>query len=184
LFDKPSSRGSEENFLYYIKKGEKIMEYENKHENNFASKGVAGTALGLGIGAVAAEVLGGNLGNILGGGRTGGDGHCINRYEMSLIQESAAKDSKIALLESNIYVDSKIADVYERLNTKIAGLEAQLCEQRVYNATNTAAISCMQGQIAQLASLTKIIIPATSICPPVMPQYNSWTAPTTPTTGA
>jgi hypothetical protein len=166
------------------------MEYENKyedkHEHKGASRGVASTALGLGIGAVAAELLGGNLGGILGGGRTsdGADEHYVNRYEMRILQELAAKDSKIALLESNIYVDSKIADVYERLNTKIAGLEAQLCEQRVYNATNTAAISCMQGQIAQLASLTKVIIPATSICPPVMPQYNSWTAPTTPTTGA
>lgn len=163
------------------------MEYENKHEEkNYASKGVGGTALGLAIGALGAELLGGNLGGIFGNGRTTGDSddHCVNRYEMRILQELAAKDSKIALLESNIYVDSKIADVYERLNNKIAGLEAQCCEQRIYNATNTAAISCMQGQIAQLASLTKVIIPATSICPPVMPQYNSWTAPTTPTTGA
>lgn len=167
------------------------MEYDNKHEDkhedkNYASRGVANTGLGLAIGAVAAELLGGNLGGILGGGKTSDDTdeHYVNRYEMRILQELAAKDSKIALLESNIYVDSKIADVYERLNTKIAGLEAQCCEQRVYNATNTAAISCMQGQIAQLASLTKVIIPATSICPPVMPQYNSWTAPTTPTTGA
>ena len=156
------------------------MEYENKHEEkNYASKGVAGTALGLGIGAVAAEVLGGNLGGILGGGRTGGDGHCINRYEMSLIQESAAKDSKIALLESNIYVDSKIADVYEGLNNKIAGLEAQICNQSVINAQVTANIGCMQGNIATLMALTKTVVPIDNVCPAPMPQYNSWTAPTT-----
>ena len=156
------------------------MEYENnnEHERKGASRGVANTALGLGIGAVAAELLGGNLGGILGGDRTsdGADKHYVNHYEMRILQELAAKDSKIALLESNIYVDSKIADVYERLNTKIAGLEAQCCEQRVYNATNTAALSCMQAQIAQLASLTKVIIPIANICPTP--------AVATPTTGA
>jgi hypothetical protein len=152
------------------------MEYENKHEEkNYASKGVAGTALGLGIGAVAAEVLGGNLGGIL-GGRTGGDGHCINRYEMSLIQESAAKDSKIALLESNIYVDSKIADVYERLNTKIAGLEAQICNQSVINAQVAANLACQQNSINALMALTKLVVPIASICPTP--------AVATPTTGA
>lgn len=141
------------------------MEYENKHEDkHYASKGVAGTALGLGIGAAAAEVLGGNLGGIL-GGRTGGDGHCINRYEMSLIQESAAKDSKIALLESNIYVDSKIADVYERLNTKIGALEAQICNQGVINAQVAANLACMQNTINSLMGLTKLVVPITSVCP-------------------
>jgi hypothetical protein len=175
LFDKPSSRGSEENF--YIKKRRKIMEYENKHENNFASKGVGGTALGLGIAGTALGLLGnGDLGNILGGGRTGGDGHCINRYEMSLIQESAAKDSKIALLESNIYVDSKIADVYERLNTKIAGIEAQICNQSVINANITANLACQQNSINALMNLTKLVVPIASICPTP--------AVATPTTGA
>jgi hypothetical protein len=85
-------------------------------------------------------------------------------------------------LESNIYVDSKIADVYERLNTKIGGIEAQLCQQAVYNATNTATINCMSGQIATLMSLTKTVVPNSSICP-------GWgnvtvTPSTTTTTGA
>jgi hypothetical protein len=93
------------------------------------------------------------------------ENHCVNRYELGLQNEIAAKDSKIALLESNIYVDSKIADVYERLNAKIGGIEAQICQQAVYNATNTAAVNCMNGQIAQLMSLTKIVVPNTSICP-------------------
>ena len=44
-------------------------------------------------------------------------------------------------------------------------LEAQLCEQRVYNATNTSAIACMQGQVAELMALTKRVVPNGSICP-------------------
>ena len=69
------------------------------------------------------------------------------------------------MLESNIYTDGKIADVYERLITKINYIEGQLGQQAVYNATNTAAINCMNGQIAQLMSLTKLVVPNGSVCP-------------------
>lgn len=141
------------------------MEYENK----YASKGVAGTGLGLGIAGTALGLLaGGNgLGGLLGNNCNGGcsEDHYVNRYELGLQQELAAKDSRIGLLESNIYTDAKIADVYERLNVKIAGLEGQICQQNVYNATNTATINCMAGQIAQLQSLTKLVIPNGSVCP-------------------
>lgn len=41
----------------------------------------------------------------------------------------------------------------------------------------------MAGQIAQLQGLTKLIVPITSVCPQPMPEFNSWTAPTTTTTG-
>jgi hypothetical protein len=40
----------------------------------------------------------------------------------------------------------------------------------------------MQGNIAQLLSLTKTVVPIGNICPEPMPLYNSWTAPTTTTT--
>jgi hypothetical protein len=88
------------------------------------------------------------------------------------------------LLESNIYTDAKIADVYERLNVKINGLESQICQQNVYNATNTATINCISGQIAQLMSLTKMVVPNTSICPGWGDVTVSVTPTTTPTTGA
>lgn len=157
------------------------MEYENK----YASKGISGTALGLSIGALGAEFLGGRLGGILGNGNNCGcsEDHHVNRYELGLQQELAAKDSRIGLLESNIYTDAKIADVYERLNVKINGLESQICQQAVVNAQVTANISCMQNAINGLQALTKTVIPIDSICPAAMPQYNSWTAPTA-TTGA
>lgn len=158
---------------------------------SYAKKGVAGTALGLSIGSLGWQALNnGVLGNVLGGNRCydnhGSDAvtmiaaasmlgargygecsedHCVNRYELGLQQELAAKDSKISLLESNIYVDGKIADVYERLNTKIGVIEHELCDQRVYNATNTATVSCLQQQIATLAALTKVVVPITNVCP-------------------
>ena len=144
------------------------MEYENKHAG--ASKGVAGAGLGLGIAGTALGLMAGGLNgtglfNANNARSTCSEDHCVNRYELGLQNEIAAKDSKIALLESNIYVDGKIADVYERLNTKIGILEAQMADQRVYNATLNGTVTCIQGQIAQLAGLTKLVIPNTSICP-------------------
>lgn len=133
-------------------------------QGNFNTVGAAG-----GIGWIADKLLGGNF--------LGGNNNCgcnpqdtpISRYEAAMMQELAAKDGKIALLESNIYTDSKIADVYERLNMKIEGLRADQNtinqQQAVYNGVNTATIQCLQGQVAQLMSLTKLVVPVTSICP-------------------
>lgn len=131
----------------------------------FASKGVAGSGLGLGIAGTALGLLNGGLGNILGGVTNCADNQFINRYELEMENKIVAKDSEIALLKSNIYTDQKIADVYERLNNKIAGVEAAVNTQAVVNATMTGTISCMQGQIAQLQSLTKLVVPNSSVCP-------------------
>ena len=141
----------------------------------YASRGVANAGLTTGIIGTALGVLNGGILNgngILGGG--GCNNMChenmpINRYEAVMMQDMAAKDGKIALLESNIYTDQKLSDVYERLNTKIGALETNvnnnLLQQVAYNATNTATIACLQGQVAQLYSLTKLVVPNTSVCP-------------------
>ena len=132
----------------------------------FASKGVAGSGLGLGIAGTALGVLNGGLGNLFGGMTNNcSDNQFINRYELEMENKIVAKDSEIALLKSNIYTDQKIAEVYERLNGKIAGVEAAVNTQAVVNATVTSTIGCMQGQIAQLQSLTKLVVPNTSVCP-------------------
>lgn len=132
-------------------------------QGNFNSVGAAG-----GIGWIAEKLFNGNLFN--------GGGSCPNpqdtpvtRYEAGMMQELAAKDGKIALLESNIYTDQKIADVYERLNTKIdRNREEQNAinlQQAVYNGVNTSAVECIKGQIAQLMGLTKLVVPITAVCP-------------------
>ena len=147
----------------------------------FASKGVAGAGLGLGIAGTALGVLSGGIPNILNGWntRTGccdSDNMPVSRYELGLTNELAAKDARIGLLESNIYTDQKITDTYSVLNGQINALAAEVrankeaqtavnMQQAVYNGTNTAAIGCIQGQIAQLLSLTKLVVPNTSVCP-------------------
>ena len=145
-------------------------------EHNVASAATGNAALTTGIIGTALGVLNGGNGSGLLGGLLGGNNNCgcnenmlVNRYELAMQQQLAAKDAKIGLLESNIYTDQKIADVYERLNTKIAAnkeaQDAVNLQQAVYNGTNTAALGCLQGQVAQLYSLTKLIVPFSSICP-------------------
>jgi hypothetical protein len=151
------------------------MEYENKYSSN----GKGNAALTLGIIGTGLSALGGGLNNILGGGKCGcSENTTVSRYELDLQQKIAERDTRIGLLESNIYADSKIADVYERLNTKVGALEAQICQQSVVNAQVAANLSCLQNNVASLMALTKTVIPIDNVCPAPMPQYNSWTAPT------
>ena len=155
--------------------------------NNYASKGVAGAGLGTGIAGLSLGVLnamgnGGLLNGIFSGCNSGcGDSRMVNRYELGLEQASAAKDSKIALLESTIHTNDKILEVYGYIDNRLRNIEGQICQQAVVNAQVTANLSCMQGNIATLMNLTKTVIPIGNVCPAPMPQYNSWTAPTATT---
>lgn len=150
----------------------------------FASKGVAGAALGTGIGGLALGVLNGAGGllNLMGGANCGGCGNgyacstMVNRYELGLVQELAAKDAKIGLLEADKYTDQKIVEAYKDLQGQIKELAGEVrankdeqaginMQQAVYNGTNTATLQCMQQQIAQLQGLTKLVVPNGSVCP-------------------
>lgn len=131
------------------------MEYENK----YASKGVAGTALGIGIGALGLEALRGGLGGIFGGGNASCEHDAVLRARI------AELETEVKLRDANIYTDSKLNDFRNYVDAKLDGVNAAICQQNVYNATNTAAINCINGQIAVLMGLTKTIIPFSSICP-------------------
>lgn len=152
-----------------------------EHENNYSSKAVGGTALGIGIGALGLELLGGGaLGNLF-GGRSGGGDHPVSRYESELAATIARLETDKKLLESTVYTDGKTLELYKYIDGKLAGVEAQLCNQNVVNAQITANLACMQNTINTLSGLTKTVIPMTSICPEPMARYNSWTAPTATT---
>lgn len=151
----------------------------------FASKGVAGTALGLGAGALGVQLLNGGFNGLLGMGRTTGccsEDHMVNRYEAAQQSRISELETEVKLRDANTYTDQKLLEVYNYFNGKIGCVEGQIAQQAVYNATNTATLTCLQNQVAQLASLTKVVIPTASICPEPMPRYNSWTAPAAPTT--
>ena len=141
------------------------MEYENK----FASKGVAGAGLGLGIAGTALGLLGNN-GNLLGGLFNGGncgcsENHFVNRYEAAQSARIAELETEIKLRDANTYTDSKIAEVYRVIDGRFGAVEAQICQQNVVNAQVTANLACLQNTVATLSGLTKTVIPIASICP-------------------
>lgn len=140
-------------------------------EVEYGSKALAGSGLGLGIAGTALGLLNGGLNGILGGGCNNGWNHgcsennLVNRYELNMQTELAAKDGRIALLESNIYTDQKLNDLRNYIDAKVGAVEGAVNAQAVYNATQTATIGCIQNQVAQLFGLTKLVVPNTSVCP-------------------
>ena len=140
-------------------------------EVEYASKGVAGSGLGLGIAGTALGLLNGGLNGILGNGCNSNWNACcsennmVNRYELAQESRISKLESEIALRDANIYNDGKILELYKYIDGKLEGVNATLATQAVYNATQTATIGCMQGQIAQLQGLTKLVVPNTSVCP-------------------
>lgn len=140
----------------------------------YASKAVGTAGLTTGIIGTALGALGGGM-NLLGNvvptqTRTAGsDEQYVTRYELNMVQQLAQKDSEIALLKSEQNTEIKIADVYERLITRINAdrndQQKVNADQAVWNGVNTATMNCMSNQIAQLMSLTALRIPNTSVCP-------------------
>lgn len=143
-------------------------------EKTYASKGLAGTALGTGIGGLALGLLNGGAGNLLGGLMNTNVCACsdnmpVNRYEMSLEQKNAYLESQIALRDANTYTMGEMGKLRDYVDSKFAVVNSELCEQKVLNATTGATISCLSGQVncmqALLNSITKTVVPNSAICP-------------------
>ena len=130
----------------------------------YASKAVGNAGLATGIIGTALGAFGGNGGLNLFGARNESD-EFINRYDANLMRELTDKDRQIALLEADKYTDQKIADLYERIDRRFGNVEQQLAQQAVWNATQTGLIGCIQGQVAQLQSLTKLVVPNANVMP-------------------
>lgn len=165
-------------------------------ENKYASKGVAGSGLGLGIAGTALGLVNGagGLASLLGVGKSQdtsnpvvipidmyGGGRCsentnVNRFELEQERTIANKDMEIAYWRGQDETNRKISDAYAKLESRINSLGAEVrankdeqnginLQQAVYNGTNTAALGCLQAQVAQLQGLTKLVVPNSSVCP-------------------
>jgi hypothetical protein len=134
----------------------------------FSSRGIGNAGLTTGIiGTSLGALNSGILGNLFGNGNN----HCcgesapVSRYELGLEQKIASLESGIALRDANIYNDSKVLELYKYVDGKLEAINSKLCDQAVFNATQTAAMNCMGGQIAQLFALTKLVVHNSSVCP-------------------
>ena len=170
----------------------------NVEHKEYASKGVAGTGLGLGIAGTALGLLnggaGGNpIGGLFGGGCAGG-------------AALAAKDAEIAKLKAEKYSDNAAKVEADRLLTHyLKPYGDEIAASRVREAAMQAEIDCLKqttelkfrlaekdvalvrqelacccttnaSAVAQvqaiLNSLTKVVVPNSSVCP-------GWTTTTT-----
>lgn len=167
---------------------------------DYASKGVANAGLTTGIiGTVLAAAAnsnncnGGILSGLFGGNHCNGAGLAESQYVASILAENA-------MLKSENYSDKVAKEVYQQTRIDNAALKAEmkelmdLREQIVLGKINEVATltTCQLNQVNSsitalantVSGITKCVIPATAICPEVMPRYNSFVAPTssTPTT--
>lgn len=110
--------------------------------------GSLGTAGFLGLGAN--NNGGGILGNLFGNGGCGGN-TMVNRYELAMQQELAAKDSKIALLEANIYNDGKMLEIYKYVDGELKDIRAELGRQAVINERTNNSIIAVQSNVEREA---------------------------------
>ena len=163
---------AQSHYEHDCRKEEAMGNYTPVEKNNeYASKGVAGSGLGLGIAGTALALLNnGGLNGLFGNNRCGCvQEQFVTRKEFELGQQLAAKDSEIGLLRADKYTDQKIVETYQNLQAQINALKENQysinLQQATLNATQTATISCLQQQVAQLQSLTKLVVPNGSVCP-------------------
>lgn len=163
-------------------------------DTEYASKGVAGSGLGLGIAGTALGLLNANNnGNGLLGGLFGGN--AVNPVTGVLME----KDAKIAKLEAEQYSDHAALEQSNRLlknylkpygdaiaanQTALAtqaaeiaclqktqALELKLMGKEIELAKQEAKCCCEKNQLAiasigkVLDGITKVVVPNTSVCP-------------------
>lgn len=148
----------------------------------YASKGLAGTALGFGIGGAALGLANGGLNNLLGG--LGGNSRkdaaaeaavpvmtalagvlagrqehpvcsenvTVTRYELDREQKLAAKDAEIALLKANTYNDQKMLEVYAYIDGQLKDVRKTLCDQAVHNQRTEDSFVLARQDIASVKS--------------------------------
>ena len=122
----------------------------------FASKGVAGSGLGLGIAGTALGVLNGGLGGILGGWGCNHSGcsenTMVNRYELNQESAIAKLQADVALRDANIYNDQKLLEVYKYFDGQVKDIRATMCENDKALAVSNAKI---EGTFAVLGEQIK-----------------------------
>ena len=174
----------------------------------FASKGVAGTGLGLGIAGTALGLLNGN-GNVLGGLLGGGSQLTALQAENSLLKAENYSDKNAKEVYMQSLADNRrlrdetfayvkpLADEAANNRVELAKIQAELkccCEKQelreqiVLGKVNELALTtqskfgCLDGTFANImgtiGQITSTIVPISAVCPTPMAKYNSWTAPT------
>ena len=113
---------------------------EVERNNEYASRGVANTGLGLGIAGTALGLLNGGLNGLWAANPLNANcaGTCnenmpVNRYELQLQQQLAAKDAQISLRDANSYGDQKMLEMYKYIDGQLKDIRSVQSAQAVHN---------------------------------------------------
>lgn len=153
---------------------------------DYASKGVAGSGLGLGIAGTALALLNGNgLGGLF------GNNCALNTMASSAtVATLAEKDAEIGQLKAEKYTNDEVAKTYIALHSELGKVSDKVNELALGTEKRFGAVDCQLGVMATatnsaiqalqntVSGITKTVIPLNAICPQAMPRWNSWTAPT------
>lgn len=145
---------------------------EVERSNN--TRGLAGTALGLGAGALGVQLLNGGLGGLFGGWGNGcgngwggwnngcGNGptviaacdsdRLINRYELGQEAKISELQSQIALRDANTYNDQKSLELYKYFDSQLKDVRDTLCAQAVHNQKTEDSFVLARQDIAAVES--------------------------------
>lgn len=124
-----------------------VTETTENGDSKYTGKGMGGTALGLGIGALGLLLLqNGAFGGIFGGNRPPMDPPATQR-DLAYERELTTKDAKIGKLEAQLYTDQQINVLRQELNGAAAA-------QSVTNAQQNGALTMLQSQVATLNAMT------------------------------
>ena len=120
-------------------------------EKEYASKGVAGSGLGLGIAGTALGLLNGGLGML--GGWNNRSGCCsenmpVTRYELGQESKISELQSQIALRDANTYGDQKMLELYKYVDGQFQYIRSTLCNQAVHNQRTEDSFALARQDIA------------------------------------
>lgn len=106
---------------------------EVERNNSYASKGVAGTALGFGIGGAALSLLTGGAGLLGNRAATCSENMPVSRYEQEQAAKIAKLEADIALRDANTYGDQKMLQMYQYIDSQLKDIRNTLGLQAVHN---------------------------------------------------
>lgn len=129
-------------------------------EKDYASKGVAGAGLGLGIAGTALGLLGGNLPGLLSGWGNWSNGCApvcsentpVSRYELGQESKIAELQSQIALRDANTYNDQKSLELYKYFDGQLREVRDTLCAQAVTNQKTSDSFALAAADLAAVKS--------------------------------
>lgn len=157
---------------------------------DYASKGVAGSGLGLGIAGTALALLNGNgLGGLF------GNNCALNTMASSAtVAALAEKDAEIGQLKAEKYTNDQVAKTYIALHSELGKVSDRVNDLALGTEKRFGAVDCQLGVIATATNnaiqalqntvngITKTVIPISAICPEPMPRYTAEAPNTQPVT--